>query len=52
MNKESNAKYENEVRELSQKVKELSETVFEMENQQKDDEQKYALASQEWAARE
>ena len=36
--KEQTLKYENEIRELSSKVKEYSETIFEMENQQKDDE--------------
>ena len=52
LSKESTTKYENEIRDLSKKVKELSEQVFEMENNQKDDEQKYALAAQEWATKE
>ena len=38
LSKEQTLKYENEIRELSSKVKEYSETIFEMENQQKDDE--------------
>ena len=38
-NSESKAKYEKEIREMSAKVKELTEQVFELENQLKDEEQ-------------
>ena len=38
VSKEATQKYETEIRELSQKVKELGEQVFELESQQKDDE--------------
>ena len=38
-NSESKSKYEKEIREMSTKVKELTEQVFELENQLKDEEQ-------------
>lgn len=38
-NNESKSKYEKEIREMSTKVKELTEQVFELENQLKDEEQ-------------
>ena len=38
-NSESKSKYEKEIREMSTKIKELTEQVFELENQLKDEEQ-------------
>ena len=45
-------KYEAEVRQLSQKVKDLGEQVFELENQAKDAEQTSTLEKQEWQTKE
>lgn len=41
-------KYEQEVKDLSAKLKEMSEQVFELENQLKDDEQNATIERQEW----
>ena len=51
-NSESKAKYEKEIREMSAKVKELTEQVFELENQLKDEEQNGTIQRQEWHKRE
>lgn len=49
---EQKQKYEFEFRQLSQKVKELSEQVFDLESQLKDEEQKSTIGRQEWHKRE
>ena len=49
---EAKGKYEAEIRELQQKVKDQAESLLELENAQKDEEQKFAVASQEWTSRE
>lgn len=51
-NNESKTKYETEIRAMSSKIKELSETVFELENQLKDEEQNTTIGRQEWHKRE
>ena len=51
-NNESKNKYEREIREMSTKIKELTEQVFELENQLKDEEQNGTIQRQEWHKRE
>ena len=46
-NNEIKAKYETEMLALSQKLKDLSEQVFELENQLKDEEQNSTIQKQE-----
>lgn len=50
--KEAINKYETEIRELSAKVKEYAEQIYELESQSKDEEQRVALITQEWTAKE
>ena len=51
-NSESKSKYEKEIREMSTKIKEMTEQVFELENQLKDEEQNNTIQRQEWHKRE